>query len=386
MTAAQRRPAVRLARRLIGGAADGHRFIAHAQEEDSAEENRVSPTPLQVAERGPVEDKDPEVCSITSPGAPLAAATALSLAQPAVSCPPRERETLSSAADLSVNQKIQGATASPYRVLLVDDRPDVRLLLRMRLNFEPDIEVVGEASNGAEAIKMTRALTPSAVVLDMEMPVMRGDEAIPLMRTAVPGMGIMLYTWAEHWQLAEEAAPDAFVLKGVPLDEVVTILRSILTQMPFDILRLELGSVPLHQAITAFDTWAGLNVRVLEAIDRGEELVGDQLSGATSAELEALMSVYAHIGNNLQKAAHAGDDRVSPVIHVFRSTGVLARRALLAFNNHRLPGFWQAWGYDVPGEAVTALSLMRDRLMEVLPASTGSDDPADSEQVDAFVT
>lgn len=263
--------------------------------------------------------------------------------------------------------------APTYRVLIVDDRPELRLLLRRRLEFEPDIEVVGEGSNGQEGVRLVRALAPQAVVLDLEMPVMRGDEAIPLMREIAPGMGILLYTAADHLDLPEGATPDAIVAKGVPFNELLAKLREMLDAAPFDVLRLELGSVPLKHAITAFDTWAGLNVRVLEALERGDELVGDQLSGASVEELEALMGIYAHIGHNLQKAARAGTDQVTPVIHLFRSTGVLARGALLAFNDHRLPAFWKAWGYDVPGEAVTALDLMRDRLMEVLPASMGEE-------------
>ncbi len=267
-----------------------------------------------------------------------------------------------------------------YRVLIVDDRPELRVLLRSRLEFEPDIEVVGEASNGAEAVRLARALAPSAVVLDLKMPGMGGEEAIPLMRAAAPGMGILVYTATppDGVAFADEAKPDAIAQKGMPLTDLVRMLRALLETAPFDVLRLELGTLPLRQAISAFDTWIGLNMRVLEALERGDDLTDDQLSGATLEELEALMGVYAHIGNNLQKAARAGSEDVLPVIHVFRATGVLARGALLAFNSHRLPGFWQAWGYDVPGDAVTALSLMRDRLIEVLPASTGDEQPAPS--------
>lgn len=267
--------------------------------------------------------------------------------------------------------------ASTYRVLVVDDRPELRLMLRLRLEFENDIEVIGEASNGVEALRLVRDLAPSAVVLDVEMPLMRGDEAIPLMRDLAPGMGIVLYTEAEPDSLGKnEAAPDAVVRKGVPLDEVVGQLRTVLERAPFDIMRLELGTLPLPQAITAFDTWTGLNVRVLEALEHREALVDDQLSGATPEELGALMSVYAHIGYNLQRAARAGADHVSPIIHVFRATGVLARRALLASDNRRLPEFWKAWGYDVPADTLKALGVVRDRLLEVLPSSTGEARPA----------
>lgn len=262
--------------------------------------------------------------------------------------------------------------SSVYRVLIVDDRPELRVLLRLRLEFEPDIDVVGEASNGEEAVRLTRTLAPSAVVLDLEMPVMGGAEAIPHMRAAAPGMGILLYSGAESVDLKEAEAPDDTVRKGVPLDELVRHLRAVLERTPFDVMRLELGRLPLQHAITAFDTWTGLSVRVLEALARGEELVGDQLSGAAPEELEALMGVYAHLGYHLKNAARAGSDHVAPVIYVFRANGVLARRALLAFNDHRLPGFWKAWGYDEPDAAKAALKLLRDKLMDVLPTSTGA--------------
>jgi DNA-binding NarL/FixJ family response regulator len=267
-----------------------------------------------------------------------------------------------------------------HRILIVDDRPELRAVLRARLEFEPDLEVVGEGSNGREAVQLARALAPSAVVLDLEMPVMRGDEAIPLLREAAPGMGILLYTGAADATLSEEQAPDATVRKGVSMRVVLAALRTLLESEPFDVMRLEVGTLPLEQAITAFDTWTGLNARVLHALETGEELTENQLSGATPVQLEALMGVYAHLGSNLQKAARAGKNTVTPVIHVFRSSGVNARGALLAFNNHRLEGFWEAWGYEVPEDAVSALELMRDRLMKVLPASSGD---ADQEPTDA---
>lgn len=262
------------------------------------------------------------------------------------------------------------------RVLIVDDRPEIRMLVRARLRMVDDIEVVGEASNGAEALVLVSALAPEAVVLDLEMPVMRGDEAIPKMRELAPGMPIVLYTSAEEQMLdglSEAAQPDAIVKKGGSLTHLVDQLQALLDMGPHDLLRVVLGRIPLRQAMTVFDAWVGLNVRILDSLSRGDELVLAQLGGATLEELQALIGVYAHLGDNLQKAAREHADDVEPVIHLFRTTAAAARRALLALDEVRLREFYAAWNYEVPADALIALGEMRDRLIEVLPASGAED-------------
>jgi DNA-binding NarL/FixJ family response regulator len=63
------------------------------------------------------------------------------------------------------------------RILLADDQENVRRGLRMRFAIEPDLEVVGEASTGAEAVRLARELSPDVIVMDVEMPVMDGFAA-----------------------------------------------------------------------------------------------------------------------------------------------------------------------------------------------------------------
>ncbi|MCA1853998.1 MAG: response regulator transcription factor [Beggiatoa sp.] len=265
---------------------------------------------------------------------------------------------------------------APYarRVLIVDDSPEIRLLVRTRLGMLDDVDVVGEASNGAEALTLVSALAPEAVILDLEMPVMRGDEAIPGMRELAPGMRILLYTAAAPDVLAElddASKPDAIVRKDASLTKLVEELLALLDMGPFDVLRIVLGSIPLEQAITAFDTWVGLNVRILEALARGDELVPDQMSGATLEELQGLIGAYTHLGNSLQKAARAQASDVVLIVHLLRTTAAAARRALLAFNHVHLKDFYAAWGYEAEEGALTALSEMRNRLMDALPSSSG---------------
>ena len=66
---------------------------------------------------------------------------------------------------------------TPIRILLVDDQPSVLRGLRMRLELEPDLEVVGEATNGATALEEAERVAPNIVLMDVEMPVMDGISA-----------------------------------------------------------------------------------------------------------------------------------------------------------------------------------------------------------------
>lgn len=117
------------------------------------------------------------------------------------------------------------------RILLADDRPEMRRLLRLRLELDDDLEVVGDATNGAEAVGLAHARQPDAVVLDLEMPVMDGGEAIPLLRRAAPEAVIVLYTAAAVIDLAATAQPDAVVDKvGDSLEVLVTSMRDALAR------------------------------------------------------------------------------------------------------------------------------------------------------------
>ena len=84
--------------------------------------------------------------------------------------------------------------AAPLRVLVVDDEPDVRLMLRLHLDHYESIEVVGEASDGAEALDRYAELEPDGVVMDLLMPRMSGIEAIQVMQDRFGPVGVVAYT------------------------------------------------------------------------------------------------------------------------------------------------------------------------------------------------
>lgn len=85
-------------------------------------------------------------------------------------------------------------TCEPFRVLVVDDGPDVRLLVRRVLDRNRAFTICGEASDGIEAIEAAAALQPDVVLLDLAMPRLRGDEALPRIATAAPHSMITVFS------------------------------------------------------------------------------------------------------------------------------------------------------------------------------------------------
>jgi YesN/AraC family two-component response regulator len=114
------------------------------------------------------------------------------------------------------------ASEPALRVLIADDAPDIRLLLRMYLT-DSHVEVVGEATNGAEAVDMVAAEKPDAVILDLAMPVMDGLQAIPLIKEASPATKIVVLSGFDTERMAKRAitlGAEAYLQKGVALGDI----------------------------------------------------------------------------------------------------------------------------------------------------------------------
>ena len=113
------------------------------------------------------------------------------------------------------------------RVLIVDDVPQVRQDLRLLLQLAGEIEIVGEAGDGLEAIRQTEALHPDVVVMDLDMPVMDGFEATRQIKAHCPACRVIALTIhgdKAARRKAGQAGVDDFVEKGAP---VGAILRAI---------------------------------------------------------------------------------------------------------------------------------------------------------------
>ena len=120
-------------------------------------------------------------------------------------------------------------TARPIRVLVADDHSLFRKGLRHMLDIEQDVEVVGEARDGAEVQRLARELQPDVVLLDINMPVVDGIAAARELRQAAPKLGILMLTmFAEEDFLtrAVEAGANGYLLKDIPFDQIVAAVRT----------------------------------------------------------------------------------------------------------------------------------------------------------------
>ncbi|WP_217169652.1 response regulator transcription factor [Streptomyces sp. AC512_CC834] len=119
----------------------------------------------------------------------------------------------------------------PVRVLLVDDEPLVRAGLRAVLEAQPDIEVVGEAADGAAVIPLVRQVRPDVVAMDVRMPLLDGIEATrALLRTVTDPPKILVVTTFENDEYVYEAlraGADGFLLKRTRPAEIVHAVRLI---------------------------------------------------------------------------------------------------------------------------------------------------------------
>lgn len=116
----------------------------------------------------------------------------------------------------------------PIRILVADDHPIVREGLIAILGTQPDFEVVGEASNGLEAVQKVKAVQPDVVMLDLEMPELDGVEALKRMREQDPGIRVIVFTvfdTDERIVDAVRAGAQGYLLKGAPRSEVFKAIR-----------------------------------------------------------------------------------------------------------------------------------------------------------------
>jgi len=160
-----------------------------------------------------------------------------------------------------------------YRLLLVEDHTLLRAGLRALLSQDADIEIVGEADNGRDAIQAVGALSPHLVLMDLTMPGMNGIEAMRDIKRRYPETRVLVLTIHKTDEYIHEslrAGADGYILKDATHDELRVAVRSVLngkTYLSPDIsAKVINGYLGTGQAATASSQWDTLTHREREVL------------------------------------------------------------------------------------------------------------------------
>ncbi|MBH8573130.1 response regulator transcription factor [Nostocaceae cyanobacterium CENA369] len=120
--------------------------------------------------------------------------------------------------------------SSTLRVLVVDDHELTRLTLQLAFSCQENIQVVGLASNGKEAVEMVKRSHPDVIVLDLQMPVMDGWSASHQIKAMSPNTQILAYSSVEEANISQTKSVlnfDYICKKDVPTSELIALVRQL---------------------------------------------------------------------------------------------------------------------------------------------------------------
>jgi DNA-binding NarL/FixJ family response regulator len=204
-------------------------------------------------------------------------------------------------------------------VLLVDDDALIRAGVRAVLGAEPDLEVAGEAADGAEVVPLARRLRPDVVLMDVRMPAVDGIRATELLLRADDAPRVLVLTTFENDEYvydALRAGASGFLLKRVPPQEIVDAVRLVARGesllFPASIRRLAARYAPA----------AAPHPSLPDLTSRGAEVLALVAAGRTNAEIATELvlgveTVKTHVANLLAKLG--ARDRTQAVIAAYES-------------------------------------------------------------------
>lgn len=205
---------------------------------------------------------------------------------------------------------------APVRVLVADDEPLVRSGLRLILDAEPDLEVVGEAGDGAQAVQLARSLRPDVVCMDVRMPGVDGLRATELVLRLPDPPRVLVVTTFEHDGYVLDAlmvGASGFLLKRAGADEMVQAVRTVAVGQSLlypealrDLVRTRPRAVAGAPALTP----------------REREVLGLVAQGMTNAEIATALvvgveTVRTHVASVLAKLQ--ARDRTQAVVLGYRA-------------------------------------------------------------------
>ncbi len=189
-----------------------------------------------------------------------------------------------------------GTQSSTVRILIVDDQDLIRQTIQMYLEKEPDLEIIGYAENGTEALKQIETLQPDIAIVDLEMPDMDGLTTIQIIRDRFIQTKILILSShddQQHINQAIEAGAKGYLVKGTPAQELANAVRS-LNKGYF-----QLGPGLMEKLVISMSNSADANNRSLEqkliiAFKKFKQDTNKQLDELVETKLSEINKHFEH--------------------------------------------------------------------------------------------
>jgi DNA-binding NarL/FixJ family response regulator len=211
-------------------------------------------------------------------------------------------------------------------ILLADDQPMLRLGFRLVLDSQPDMQVIGEAGDGAAAVRLTAGKQPDVVLMDVRMPGMDGIEATRRIVAEASSTRVLILTTFDLDEYAYEglrAGASGFLLKDVPPPDLLSAIRAVASGdavVAPSVTRRLLDAFLPHLPSRAHAPGTGVPPEVDSLTTREREILIEVAAGLSNAEIAARLvlaeaTVKSHVGRMLGKL-HLRD-RVQAVVYAY---------------------------------------------------------------------